>query len=490
MSGFPQTPEYTGLNTPIGEEYDFEPCSVEGTIPPEVRGTFFRAVPDPAFTPFMEDGGAILSADGMISAIRFEDGGTVSAAARFVDTARHKAEKAAGRALFGKYRNHFTDQPQAAGIDRTVSNTTPVWHAGKLLMTKEDGRPNRIDPRTLETIGSYDFAGKLQSETMTAHVRVDPATGEMFFYGYEAEGPCTARIAYCIADAQGNLVSEQHFDAPYCAMMHDFTITENYALFPIYPTIADLDRLRAGGDHWVHDHDRESWVGVMPRYGSTAELRWFKGPKGVMCYHMMNAHEDAEGRIHFDQCLADGNAFPFIQRASGRMIAPQDMNGRLARWAIDLNDGSDAVTESVIGPPGDFPIIPAANQGRAYDHAWMLTMNPGLQGPPVLGGPVGVMFNLLLRLDMRGGPPQALALPPMHAFNEPVHVPSDEPGHEGWLLMVVDIQTGPDSFAHELWIVNGGDVAAGPVAKVRLPRRTRPQVHGWWVSEAQLAAAA
>ena len=71
------------------------------------------------------------------------------------------------------------------------ANTTPVWHAGRLLMTKEDGRPYQIDPQTLETIGSYDFGGKLQSETVTAHVRIDPVTGEFFFYGYEADGPAS-----------------------------------------------------------------------------------------------------------------------------------------------------------------------------------------------------------------------------------------------------------------------------------------------------------
>ena len=39
-------------------------------------------------------------------------------------------------------------------------------------------------------------------------------------------------------------------------------------------------------------------------------------------------------------------------------------------------------------------------------------MNPEMQGPPVAGGPVGVMFNTLLRVDFTGRPPQALALPP------------------------------------------------------------------------------
>ena len=68
-----------------------------------------------------------------------------------------------------------------------------------------------------------------------------------------------------MADRDGRLLFERWFDAPYCAMMHDFAITENYALFPIYPTTCDLDRLKQGGDHWIHDMEKDSWLGVMPR---------------------------------------------------------------------------------------------------------------------------------------------------------------------------------------------------------------------------------
>src|ERR1700676_1630296 len=128
MPGFPNTPDYSGLNSPIGEEYELKSLTVEGRVPVEVEGTFFRAVPDPAFPPFVEDGGAVLSGDGMVSAIRIAEP-RASFAIRYVQTERHKAEVATGRALFGKYRNPFTDRPQVAGLDRTVSNTTPVWHA-------------------------------------------------------------------------------------------------------------------------------------------------------------------------------------------------------------------------------------------------------------------------------------------------------------------------------------------------------------------------
>ena len=480
QGGFPQEPNYVGLNTPQRAEYAVDDLPVTGAIPADVCGTFFRAVPDPAYPPFGSDAGAILSADGMVSAIRFADG-KVSTAIRYVGTARHRAEVAAGRALFGKYRNPYTDRPEAAGIDRTVANTTPVWHAGRLLLTKEDGRPYQVDPVTLETLGSYDFGGALRSETFTAHVRIDPATGEMFAFGYEAAGLASPTVAYLVIDRDGHLVREQWFDAPYCAMMHDFAITAHHVLFPIYPTSADLARLRAGGDHWVHDQDQDSWLGVMPRYGDVAQIRWFRGPKGVSCYHMMNAFEDAAGVIHFDQCLSDSNAFPFIRAASGIAIDQSDLNGRLARWSLDPNGADDAIRETVIGPPGDFPVIPADRQGRAYDHAWMLTMNPERRGPPVPGGPVGAMFDMLLRLDFTGGPPHALTLPMGSCFNEPVHVPAAERGHQGWLVTVVDHQHGPDAFSHECWIIDAGRIGAGPVARVTMPHRLRPQVHGWWV---------
>ncbi|MEC3910955.1 carotenoid oxygenase family protein [Sphingobium sp. CR2-8] len=385
MAAFPQTPEYTGLNTPLGAEYDLHNLKVEGVIPADVKGVFFRAVPDPAYPPFIEDGGAILSGDGMISAIRFA-ADDVSISMRYVQTVRHEVEAAAGEAVYGKYRNPFTDKPVAAGLDRTVANTTPIWHGGRLLLAKEDGRPYRVDPATLATVGSYDFDGKLQSQTSTAHGRVDPDTGELFMFGYEADGLASRKIAYFIVDKDGILLREQWFDAPYCAMMHDFAITENYVLFPIYPTTADLDRLKAGGDHWVHHMDIDSWVGVMPRYGDTAELRWFKGPKGVFCYHMMNAHEDAEGLIHFDQCLSNVNAFPFVQRASGLNIPAWEADGRLERWTINLTDGSDTITAARIGPSGDFPIIPAHKQGRPLDYGWMLTMDPDMRAPPFWAG--------------------------------------------------------------------------------------------------------
>ncbi|MGZ8347474.1 MAG: carotenoid oxygenase family protein [Allosphingosinicella sp.] len=485
MTAFPKTLQFSGLNTPIRVEWEARDLEVEGEIPADVEGAFFRAVPDPAHPPMFEDDN-YLSGDGMVSRFLFKDG-KVDHAIKYVRTARYEAERKARRALFGRYRNLYTDRPEVQGVDRTLANTTPVWHAGRLFMTKEDGRAYEVDPDTLETIDQWDFHGALRSQTMTAHVRVDPDTKEMFFFGYEASGPCSKDVAYCIADAAGNLVSEQWFEVPYCALMHDFAITEHHAIFPVFPTVADLDRLKAGGDHWMHDPELDSWIGIMPRYGKVEEMRWFKGPKGVSSFHFMNAFEE-DGRIHLDFGVSSTNGFPFIHVTSGTKPPMMERRSGLVRWTMDMSRNSDEIEQRPLGPPGDMPRIPEAVQGRPYRIGYYCSVNPQ-GGPPLVGGPVEAMFNCLFRIDHATGKLDVMGLPPQMSISEPVHIPTRDPDREGWLMFVVDRAISENVFESEVWIVDAGNVAAGAVARVKVPVQLRAQVHGWWVPAEELERA-
>jgi carotenoid cleavage dioxygenase len=358
-------------------------------------------------------------------------------------------------------------------------------------MTKEDGRPFEIDPHTLETVGYWDYEGGLRSLSLSAHPRIDPVTGEMFTFGYEAAGLATRDVAYCIVDADGKLRSEQWFQAPYAASIHDFCITEKYAIFPVYPTTADLDRMQAGGPHWAHQQELESWVGIMPRYGKVEEMKWIKGPVGVSCFHEVNGYDDGD-QVHLDLCLTNTNAFPFMREAGGVDIAQQDLQGGLVRWTIDLSVDEPAIQERPLGPPGDLPRLRDADQGRAYNHAWYLSMNPK-GGPPMPGGPVGVNFNALIRIDVGNGGLELMGVPPGAAISEPAHVPSSQAGHDGWLLSVVDIPNHPDpsqqvpgEYRSELWVIEADNPAKGPIAKVKTGLPLRSQVHGAWVSRDKL----
>jgi carotenoid cleavage dioxygenase len=479
---YPDTVHYTGLNRPTHLEATAHDLYVEGEIPAEIDGAFFRALHDPAYVPLREDD-VVLSRDGVIGKIEFKNG-RVSCGVRYVQTERFLAERRAGRSLFGVYRNPFTDDPSVAGVDRTVANTTPYYHAGRLFMSKEDGLPYRIDPTTLETIGRWDYRGRLRSQTLTAHPKIDPVTGELFLFGYEAAGLATPTIAYCIISPEGELMSEQWFDAPYCSMMHDFAITEEHAIFMVYPTKSDLERLRAGGPHWVHDQQGESFIGVMPRYGRVEDMQWFSGPPGVHSYHVMNAY--AEGtKIHLDQAMAVTNLIPFIAEHSGINLP---VDGGLTRWTLDLADPAAGIAETKVGPFGEMPVIAPGDLGREYARGWYLSVDP-TKLTLVANGPVGVLFNSLIRVDWRDGSLTRFSDGPGLGFNEPVHVSADDPAHGGWLLMMVDRIIAEGHFAQELWVVEADHVEAGPIAKVFMPFVTCEQVHGSWVPRALLDTA-
>jgi len=490
MTAFPQTIHFIGTNTPRRVEMSVRNLEVEGEIPEEVEGAFFRAVPDNTHAPMFDDDVA-LNHDGMIARFNITKG-AVDFDIKYVETERYLAEKEARRALFGRYRNPFTDDPSVEGKDRTVANTTPVWHGGRLFMTKEDGRGYEVNPHTLETVGRWDYEGKLKSETFTAHPRIDPETGELFFFGYEAGGLCSLDVAYCIADKDGNLVKEQWFDQPYCSSIHDFVITEKYAIWPIFPTLADMDRLKAGGAHWAHDQELPSYIGIMPRYGDVSEIKWIEGPKGVSCFHEVNAYDDGK-LVHIDLCLTNTNAFAFMREAGGVHVEQQDIQGALTRWTLDMSKDAPEIQERPLGPPGDLCRLADADQGRPYNRAWYLSMNPEAKGPPMLGGPVGANFNCLLRIEPGNGRITAMETPPGAAISEPAHVPSSDPDHGGWLLMVIDVPNGPPGvnpadYSSELWVVEADAVEKGPIAKARTGLPLRSQVHGTWVSRAKLDA--
>ncbi len=91
-----------------------------------------------------------------------------------------------------------------AGPVKNPANTHIVRHAGRYLRCGRAACPPRSPP-TLDTVGEYDFDGELAGP-MTAHPRIDPRTGEMFFFAYslfEPVPPVLRRRRRRAAGAQG-----------------------------------------------------------------------------------------------------------------------------------------------------------------------------------------------------------------------------------------------------------------------------------------------
>lgn len=480
MQAFPDTPDFRGFNAPTRLEATIHGLEIEGELPEGLEGTFFRVQPDPQWPPRL--GWDIsLNGDGLVTAFEFGKG-RVNYRSRYVRTDKFKAELAAGKALFGMYRNPYTDDPSVAGLSRGTANTNLLWHGGRLLALKEDSHPVEIAPRTLETIGNYDYGGTLKSLTLSAHPKIDHATGELYTYGYAAKGEATLDIAYYIVGRDGRIRHETWFEAPYGCMIHDFAISQNHVLFPITPLCSDLDRLKAGGIHFHWHRERASYLGVLPREGRGEDIRWIAGDN---CHatHTMNAWEEGT-RIHYDTPTGQDCVFPFFPANDGSPWDGQAAAPRLTRWTVDLARNDQRIEREVLTPiQGDFPRIDDRYAGRPYTRGWIMGYDPDLA--PGQGRPGGLATNAIVEHDLVTGKRHSYWVGEGCSPQEPQFVPRnpDAPEADGWLLMV---RHRVKEMLSDLVVLDTRDISAGPVAVVKLPIRLRRGLHGTWVSAAEL----
>src|SRR5207248_4490232 len=131
--------------------------------------------------------------DGMVHALEVH-GGRARYRNRFVATDKKREEDAAGARLYGGFGTPPAGSPIARmrrAIPKSAANTNVVFHGGKLLALWEAGRPWRLDPLTLATIGEDDMGGALGPRSaLSAHPKLDRETGEMWNFGVEY-GPST-----------------------------------------------------------------------------------------------------------------------------------------------------------------------------------------------------------------------------------------------------------------------------------------------------------
>lgn len=473
---FPHTPTFTGFNQPRRIEANIFDLEIEGEIPAALDGAFFRCGPDPRYPPRMGDD-ININGDGMVTCFQFHDG-HVDFRSRYVRTEKFRLESAAREALYGVYRNPYTDDPRVAGRDRTTANTNIVYHAGRLFALKEDGLPHELHPETLETLGRYNYDGRMQSLTATAHPKIDTGSGEMISHGYEARGLASRDVAVQIVDAEGNLVREDFFTGPYTSFMHDWGVTENHLVFPFWSTTADEERLRRGGAHWMFEPDRELCIGVMHRDADVDDLRWFRAPPSGVG-HILNAFSEGE-KVYVDLFVSERNQFPFIENADGAPFDRKRATPRLTRWRFDLDrpgDGFEA--ETLYDDFMEMPTTDLRYQMHPYRHGYTAVVD--MNRPLNVAGTIGVGWNTLCHVDMATGGQRRWYVGGKTTCQEPCFVPraADAAEGEGWLLSV--LTRFDDGIHSELAVLDAQRIDEGPLARVRMPFHLRAAVHGNWV---------
>lgn len=461
---FFEHPFLTGHHTPNRMEVDAPDLIIEGDLPDDLEGVFYRNGAEPAYPP-KEGDYHWFDGDGMVYAFHIADG-RISMRNRWVRTDKLELELKHGKRLFGLFGNPMTNDPITNGTRWNTGNTNIILHGGQLLALMEGAPAVAMDPSSLKTFGEEHYDGTITT-TFSAHPTIDQSTGEMFNIGSLLTGASgNPEIRYDIIDKDGKVTKTEFLEVPHNSLMHTFLVTENWVLFPVMPLDIDPARIARGGPATAWVNNRSSKLGLMPRYGTADQMRWLEMDPRHM-FHELNVWEEGDNLVA-DVATASGTGlFP---DEDGNQLSHAESKLSLRRWTIDLSGKSDDVKEELLNgrdiqfPRPDDRLI---TRPTRYGYA-------NLNLHSVDGRADGM--DGVIRYDTATGEEDIYHFGDGAAVGELIFAPrrgSTEEG-DGYAIAMVHRA---NSVTSELAIFSAQDIAAGPIATAIIPFRVPPGFH-------------
>ena len=452
-----------GNFSPVAEEREAADMTVVGEIPQDLSGHFLRIGPNPVHV-FSEAAYHTFDGDGMIHAIEFRDG-KARYRNRFIENEGFKLEQERGEWVY-KGMNSLMDPapsriPEGAPGSKNLANTALAYHNDTLYALHEPSQPTVISLPDLDTQGPTDFDGKL-THPFTAHPKIDKKSGEMIAYGYSFQAPF---VSYSVIDQHGDLVHTTPITIPRSIFMHDFAVTEKYTLFLDFPITLDIGRAIAGGPAVDFEPQYGSRIGVMPRFGSDADVRWFDVETGVVI-HTANAWDEGD-EVVLQASRSNTADIAGAGTSEGNNL--QENQGRLHEWRINLKTAG-IIERTLSDTPCDFTRVNddyACHKTR-YVYAGIFNTERAFTFDGVMkyDNESGVTTEYLYGTNRHGG--EAVFAPKSGNVSE----------DDGYLVCFVHDEAENQSECH---IIDARDITAGPVATLIMPFRVPYGFHAGWV---------
>jgi carotenoid cleavage dioxygenase len=387
----------------------------------------------------------------------------------------HGIELSGGKA---RYRNRWVRTPQASaalgealpnwstdveGLPPAPANTSVIAQAGRLFALVEVALPTQVSS-DLSTLGPFDFDGRLTG-SFTAHPKIDPATGELLFFGYEVL--TEPYVNFHVVDANGVLIRSQGIEIPNPVMMHTFVVTATRVVWLDLPVVFDVNLVGHQPFPFTWRPENGARVGVMSRRSDDPEVVWIDIDPCYV-YHELNAYDDVDGNIVMDVIV-------YPQMFETDLYGPGSTSPNLQRWTIDPAAGR--VTKQDLDDVGEeFPRINDRFSGLPYRYGYSVELDVG---------PTWWDLHGLRKHDLQLGRSERHDVGPGRAAMEPVFVPAgDDNGEDaGWVVSVV--YDAPRD-ASDVIVVDATDFSGPPAAVVHLRQRVPFGLHGAWISGASL----
>ena len=471
------TPTCHGGLENLEEEFDYwiEPEAIEGSVPTDLRGTFVRNGPGRqkiGDQPF----GHWFDGDGMLSTFSFLDG-NVFFKNRYVRTPKYLDETESQRIM---YRGFGTMIPGGvkANIGRypaNPANTNAIYHGGRLLACNEGGRPWEMRADTLETVGEFNYDGRLnKANVFSAHGKVHQRTGDLFNFGpgvggVGKSGPKSVLNLYRI-DPTGKLTTKGKLPLKGSPFAHDFVITDRYAIFFINSIVFENMGNFLLGRSSISDQVR-----FAPEFpmrievvdlDSFTSVRSFETDPGAII-HFGNAYESGDEIIVDGMHASDFEANKVLSDVFG---GGRFNGGRFERFRLNMSTG-EVQREEVSDHESEFPVFNLKKQGQRNDVTYTITSIPN---------GADSYFNGFQRVEA-GGDVQLNTLEPGYYASEPMFAErgGSTAEDDGYVLMVVY-----NAFEHrsELRVYRANDIE-DCVATLQLRHHLPHQFHGFWHDE-------
>lgn len=468
-------PYLHGVYAPTTNEIEANELPVIGELPPDLYGAYFRNGPNPVFKP--NNRYHPFDGDGMVHGVYFRDG-KVSYRNRYIETQALLIEQREQRAIWPGVIGPFDFSLPHFPIKDT-SNTDVLLYNGELMtLWYNAGDAYKLDPYSLKTKGHYPLDGR-SSRRLSAHSKIDWATGELLFFDYGDEPPY---MTYGVADASGKLLHEVAIDLPGPRLPHDMGFTTHYAILHDLPFFHDVNVLRKHHLRVLGFHrELPTRFGIIPRMGESHELRWFECEP---CYilHVSNCWEQGDWVI-MDGCRSL-NPMPSAAHGDGElshMLAYMRLEANAYRWRFNLVTGE--VRE------GDIDDLNTEfNKSNPIFHGVSSKYSYHQRIPLLHEGGHTLRFNGLVKYNNDTGQYQQWSYGDGVFGSEAPFAPrtganrsNDE--DDGYVITLV---TDANTWKSECQVFNARDIGHGPIARVLLPHRVPNGFHACWASGEEL----